>query len=72
LSIYEGLRLEGGFRIDLLVADQVIIEIKAIDKEAPIHIAQLLTYLRFSGKRLGFLINFNVTAIKHGVRRIVL
>ncbi len=70
--VYEGLRLEAGFRIDLLVADQVIIEIKAIDKEAPIHIAQLLTYLRFSGKRLGFLINFNVTAIKHGVRRVVL
>jgi GxxExxY protein len=70
--VYEGLRLEAGFRIDLLVADQVIVEIKSIDKEAPIHVAQLLTYLRFSGKRLGFLINFNVTAIKYGIRRVVL
>ncbi|MBV8169668.1 MAG: GxxExxY protein, partial [Alphaproteobacteria bacterium] len=70
--VYEGLHLDAGFRIDLLVAEQVIVEIKAIEREQPVHVAQLLTYLRFSGKRLGFLLNFNVTAIKAGIRRVVL
>lgn len=56
---------------DLLVEDVVIVELKAVDKIAPIHEAQLLTYLKLSGKRLGLLINFNVVHLKDGIKRIV-
>jgi GxxExxY protein len=70
--IYEGLPLEAGFRLDLLVDGQIIVEIKSIERDAPIHMAQLMTYLRLSGMRLGFLINFNVTVIKSGIRRVVM
>jgi GxxExxY protein len=69
--IYEGLRLEAGYRIDLLVNEAVIVEIKAMDSLLPIHQAQIMTYLRLSGCRLGFLINFNVKMFKNGIRRIV-
>jgi len=72
MSVYEGLRLETGFRLDLLVDDLIVVEIKSIERDAPIHLAQLMTYLRLSGKRLGFLINFNVTTIKTGIKRVVL
>lgn len=69
--IYDGMRLEGGLRLDLLVADAVIVELKAVEKLAPIHEAQLLTYLKLTGHRLGLLINFNVPLIRDGIRRMV-
>jgi GxxExxY protein len=68
---YEGIKLDIGFRIDLLVADKVIIEIKSIEVLAPIHRKQLETYLRLMDLRLGLLINFNVELIKDGIQRVV-
>lgn len=68
---YKGLNLESGYRIDLLVEDQVIVEIKALDKLAAIHEAQLLCYLKLSGCRVGLLINFNVKVLTQGVKRVV-
>ena len=65
------MKLETGYRIDLLVNDAVIVEVKAIDTLLPIHQAQIMTYLRLSGCRLGFLVNFNVKMFKNGIRRIV-
>lgn len=69
---YRDDRLDVGFRLDLLVERQVIVEVKAIDALASIHTAQILTYLRFSQVRLGYLINFNTTRLKDGFRRLVL
>ena len=69
---YGEARLEVGFGIDLLVEKCVVVEIKSIDALASIHMAQVLTYLRFSGHRLGYLINFNSTLLKNGLRRLVL
>ena len=69
---YGDVRIDVGCRLDLLIEDCVIAEIKAIDALASIHSAQTLTYLRFSGKRLGYLINFNTTLLKTGIRRLVL
>ncbi len=69
---YREARLDVGFRLDLLVERSVIFEIKAIDALASIHTAQVLTYLKFSNLRLGYLVNFNVTRLKDGLRRIVL
>jgi GxxExxY protein len=68
---YKGMTLGDGFRIDLLVQGQVIVEVKAVDSIQPIHEAQLLTYLRLTDKRLGLLINFNEKTIKEGVKRVV-
>ena len=68
---YEELRLGMGYRVDLIVGDKVIIEIKSVEALAPIHKSQLLTYLRLSDLRLGLLINFNVERIKDGIRRVV-
>jgi GxxExxY protein len=69
---YKGMHLECGYRIDLLVADRVVVEIKAIEALAPIHDAQLLTYMRVGGWKVGLLINFNVTVLKDGIRRRIL
>ena len=69
---YEGLRLDAGYRLDLLVEDAVVVELKAVEALTRLHEAQLLTYLRLSGYRLGFLVNFNVPLFKHGVRRLAL
>ncbi|HEY5838063.1 MAG TPA: GxxExxY protein [Pyrinomonadaceae bacterium] len=69
---YKGIHLGCGYRLDLLVADSVVVEIKAIEALAPIHEAQLLTYLRIGGWRLGLLINFNVAVLKNGIRRRIL
>jgi GxxExxY protein len=69
---YEGLMLDGGFRLDMLVDGIAIIELKALEKVLPIHDAQLLTYLKLSGRRLGFLLNFNVPVMKNGISRFVL
>jgi GxxExxY protein len=70
--VYKGMRIDCGYRIDLLVEDRVIVEIKAVEKLLPIHQAQLLTYLRLSGHRVGMLINFNARTIKEGLKRMVL
>jgi GxxExxY protein len=69
--IYDGVRLDAGYRIDLLVEESVIVELKAIDRLLPVHEAQLLSYLRMSDLRLGLLINFNVKLLRDGVRRVV-
>ncbi len=69
---YRDERIDAGFRLDLLVERQVIVEIKSIDALASIHTAQLLTYLRFSRVRLGYLINFNTNRLRDGFRRLVL
>ena len=70
--VYGDVRMDVGFRLDLLVEKSVVVEIKSIDALASIHTAQVLTYLRFSGVRLGYLINFNTSLLKHGLRRLVL
>ncbi len=69
--VYKGVHLECGYRMDLLVQDQVIVEIKAVDQIMPIHRAQLLSYLKLSGLKVGLLINFNVQLLKSGIERIV-
>lgn len=67
---YNGIVIDVGYRLDLLIDDLVIIELKAVAELAPIHQAQLTTYLKLSQKSLGFLINFNVPLLKNGIRRI--
>lgn len=69
--IYDALKMELGFRADLIVERKVIVEIKSIDLLAPVHHKQLLTYLRLTGLKVGLLVNFNETLIKDGVKRIV-
>jgi len=69
---YKGVKFDVGFRLDLLVERKVVVELKSIDALASIHTAQVLTYLRFSQVRLGYLINFNVLLLKDGFRRLVL
>jgi len=68
---YEEVRLELGFRVDLIVDWKVIVEIKSVEALAPVHKKQLLTYLRLTDLRLGLLINFNVELIKHGIQRVI-
>jgi len=68
---YMDVRLEVGYRIDLIVNDKVLIEVKSIEALAPVHYAQTLTYLRLSGLKLGLLINFNVKTLKDSIHRIV-
>jgi GxxExxY protein len=69
---YKGERLDCGFRIDLIVANEVIIEIKAVERLLPIHEAQLMTYIRLAKKRIGLLINFNEVQLRDGLRRFVI
>ena len=68
---YKGIKLECGHKLDLVVEDSVVVELKAIDELAPIHQAQLLTYLKTSNKKVGLLINFNVQFLKNGLKRVV-
>lgn len=68
--IYEGEKLDCGFRLDLLVEDRIIVEAKAIETLEDIHVSQLLTYLRLSDRKIGLLINFNVTLLKEGIKRV--
>jgi GxxExxY protein len=68
---YKGRRLEGSLRLDILVNDSVIIEVKAVEEMNPLYKAQLFTYLRLTGKRLGILVNFNVRLIKDGITRVI-
>ncbi|MEZ6046823.1 MAG: GxxExxY protein [Planctomycetaceae bacterium] len=69
---YKQLQLESGLRLDLLIESSIIVELKSVEKVLPIHEAQILTYLKLTGCRLGFLINFNEVRIKDGIKRIVL
>ena len=68
---YKDVKLDCGYRLDLVVQEKIIIELKAVESLLPIHEAQLLTYLKLSGITLGLLINFNVAMLKHGIKRIV-
>jgi GxxExxY protein len=68
---YKGVSLDCGYRLDIVVDNRVILELKAIGALEPIHTAQVLTYLKLSGYKLGLLINFNVPALKHGIKRVV-
>ena len=68
---FDGLRFDEGFRVDLLVDDRVVIELKSVEKAAPVHSKQLLTYLRLLNLRVGLLINFGAPTMKEGIRRVV-
>jgi GxxExxY protein len=70
--VYEGVELDASYRLDIVVQDSIVIEVKAVDVLTRLHEAQVLTYLKLSGHRLGFLMNFNTELFKNGVRRIVL
>ena len=70
--IYKEIHLDFGYRLDLLVENEVIIELKSIDAIAPVHEAQILTYMKFADIKTGLLINFNVTVLKNGIKRYVL
>jgi GxxExxY protein len=70
--VYKDCRLECGYRMDFLVNGKVVVELKSIDALAPVHDAILLTYMRLSGSSVGLLINFNVTSLRQGIRRLVL
>ena len=68
---YDGIKFDEGLRLDVLVEDLVICELKAVDQMKPVWEAQLLSYLRLTGKRIGFLINFNTPVVKDGIKRII-
>ncbi|MBK7131744.1 MAG: GxxExxY protein [Bacteroidales bacterium] len=67
--VYKEIKLECGYRIDLLIENSVVVELKAVDAINPVHEAQILTYMKFAGKSVGLLINFNVTVLRNGIRR---
>jgi GxxExxY protein len=67
--VYRGVKVDCGYRLDLIVEDEVVLELKAVDELAPIHEAQLISYLKLSGKKIGLLINFNVIQLVKGIRR---
>jgi len=66
---YDGLAIDAGYRIDIMVESSIIVELKAVEKILPIHEAQLISYLKLSDKKLGILINFNVVHLKNGIKR---
>ena len=70
--VYKSVKLDCGYRLDIVVADSLIIELKAVEKILPVHEAQLLTYLKLSGHHTALLLNFNAAVLKDGIRRIVL
>ena len=69
--VFEDLKIENGLRLDILVNDLIIIEVKAVEQILPVHQAQLLSYLRLTEKHLGFLLNFNVPLMKDGIKRLI-
>jgi GxxExxY protein len=69
---YDNVRIDAGLRLDLVVENSLVVELKAVEVLLPVHLAQVLTYLKLSGFRLGLLINFNVRVIKDGIKRVVL
>ncbi|MGQ0534293.1 MAG: GxxExxY protein [Caulobacteraceae bacterium] len=70
--VYDTIKLDAGYRIDLIVDRVVIVEVKSVEALAPVHEAQVLTYLKLSSRRLGYLINFNVALLKQGIKRMIL
>ena len=70
--VYQEVKLDCGYRIDLLIENRIVVELKSIDSFSPVHEAQILTYMKFSKMKTGLLINFNVTVLKTGIRRFVL
>ena len=70
--VYKDIRLDQGYRLDLLVDKQVIVELKVVEQFTPVHEAQILSYLKFSGCQIGLLINFNVKLLKNGIRRFIM
>jgi GxxExxY protein len=70
--IYKEIKLECGYRIDILVENTIVLELKVVDAINPVHEAQILTYMKFAGKKLGLLINFNVTVLKDGIKRYIM
>lgn len=70
--IYKEIKLECGYRLDLLISNKIIVELKSVDALVAVHEAQILTYMKFSKIKTGLLINFNVTSLKHGIKRYVL
>ncbi len=69
--VYDGVELDVGYRVDLLVEDRVIVELKSVEKMNPVYDAQIISHLRLSGKRVGLLINFHVVKLKDGIKRFV-
>jgi GxxExxY protein len=69
--VYRGIKLECAYRLDLMIDNEVIVEIKSVEKFLPIHQAQLLSYLKLSERKVGLLINFNVKILKNGIKRVV-
>jgi GxxExxY protein len=69
--VYKNIKLDCGNRVDILIEEKIIVEVKAIDQVLPVHLAQMLSYLRISGCKVGLLINFNEKLLKHGIHRIV-
>jgi GxxExxY protein len=69
--VYDGVMLDVGYKLDLLVDDSVVLELKAVEKLLPIHTAQLLSYLKLGGYRVGYLLNFNVVSMRDGIKRVV-
>ena len=70
--IYKSVRLDCGYRLDLVIENQIIVELKTVERLLPIHQAQLLTYMKLSGMRIGLLLNFNTAVLKDGIRRLML
>ncbi len=69
--VYDGIKLDAGYRLDIVVEELVVVELKSVDSVVPIHHAQMISYLKLSGKNLGLLINFNVLRLKLGIKRFV-
>jgi GxxExxY protein len=70
--VYKEVKLDAGYRIDLLVENSVVIELKSVESLTDVHFAQILTYLKLSGSKLGLLVNFNVRHLKDGIKRVIL
>jgi GxxExxY protein len=69
--VYKGIQIDEGYRIDLLVNEQVVVELKAVEHLLPVHEAQVLSYLKLSGRKVGLLLNFRTVLMKHGIRRFI-
>ncbi|MCS5489192.1 GxxExxY protein [Algoriphagus limi] len=69
---YEEIKFDAGYRIDLLVEDSIVVELKAVEEFHPVHLAQIMTYMKLSGNRLGLLVNFNVQLLKNGIKRVII
>ncbi len=69
--VYEDVKLDAGYRIDLLVENRVVVEIKSVEALNDVHMAQIITYLKLSGCRIGLLLNFNVASLKNGIKRVI-